>query len=258
MKLMSIALALANMLCWAFFAIEETRETPEELQIKIENLKKTMPELENLAEWTCKAQKAIEAPPSANINEILVNLRAFSILKRFSVTESANSGGEPPRLIMAGHGSYLAGAAIITEFEQNRATKVDKISFEVRDDQTVETRFEGIVRNGPWEGQAPDAEKPDFFIEDKLDRSLGKVNIFGVSKAPEPKVTRNRPRIKYLGFLSCEDKNTVIIEENGKMWVLGQGEMLPSNCRIGKATMERVEIIDKGNKWFVSMEKPKP
>lgn len=241
---------------WNFGWSEEIKTNPEELKTVISGLEKEFPGLEKLSSWTKRVQPFLENPPTANPNEVLTILRNLATKENFQITESANQGGEPPKIILAGTGEYPTCAKILNELRNVAAAQTERITLEQKDDREIEVRMEARIRNGGWYGDSPDfeKEKPEPELESSQISELGKTDLFNIPVIPKP-VTVNKPRIKYIGFYNEKGTPTVFIEENGKTSVLTVGESLSTGWKIKEATIDQVVVTRKGATWTYQMEK---
>lgn len=247
-------LAVLNLTAWflgpAFIPSVDIAEPRSRLSL----LEKDLPDLERTASWAARVAAALEPPSSASPNELLAELRTVAERSRFLVADSANDGGHPARLSLAGYGPYTAGALLANRLSSDRDLCVERISCETRDDGLIEFKLQILAGASPWEGRADPAERPELEPETAPISAIGRVDLFADEK-PVVVERKNRPMLRYLGFFAETGTPTVILEENARAFLARVGEILPGGVKVLSADTDDIELYHhETGTWTVRMK----
>ncbi len=256
LRVTCILLAGLNAAAWFLAPSFAPKVELEEIRGRLSSLENELPGLEQAASWSSKISSMMEPPPACAPNELLAEIRGVADRSHFLLSESANDGGHPARLSLAGYGPYTAGAILANRLSTDLSLKVDRVSCEIRDDGLVELKLQVLARTGPWEGQAASQERPEVERETSPNPTIGRIDLFAGEQIPAPVVERRNLRtFRYLGYFSETGTPSVILEENGRAFLGRVGEILPGGVKILSADTDDIELYHhEAGTWTVRMK----
>lgn len=252
-----IGLIIANLLVATVGYFIEMPVGLEKMKVRISEIQQKLPDMREENAWIRKAEACLEAPPSADGNQCLTSWRTFGERIGIEFRESSNNGGEPTRLSFKGTGSYSNVSMFLNRVGSEKAALIKKLSINLVDKDLWELEVIIDVRRGPWKNAGIQREKPEFEETDFSVPILGTRNLYEVQrkKVVQPTI---RERISYVGFFSGDKEPTLILEINGRSYLLKPGQKTPGGAVVKEADSEKVIFAQGAGKetlWTVNMKK---
>jgi len=244
-----------------FFCLARDEPPPDvnNIRLRIASLEQTLPLRKANTAWLEKVKPALESPPQEEPADVLGRLRDMAAGWHFEILEAANRGGTPTTVVVLGHGSFQAVAALIGEIERSEATRLESLSLSRRDDGTLDASFEMVIRRGPWVGAMTDQRPAPLPAPPVIHQLIN--DPFTPSAQSAPAVSAapaQKPGVRFTGFFSGPRGVTAFIESGNQVILLNPGDRLPTGEAMATASEDQIEFQDtRGTRWSYEMEKPR-
>ncbi|MGM0601506.1 MAG: hypothetical protein ACQETH_16965 [Candidatus Rifleibacteriota bacterium] len=233
----------------------------EEINQKINELKKQLPELKEKYEWAEKAENCLIDPPGTDSGKLLAKWTRMASRLGLQMDEASQNSGKISGIELSGSGSFNRITMVLNNIAAEKAALAERIRLVSLSGQSWEFSAEISVRNGPWKYSAHSSDK--LPVPAKISNNFSPIRSgkpFAQTMTMPKRQNSRKERIRYIGFFKDNATPTVIIETSGRFLVLECGEKTPNGSLIEKADVEAMNLSHKDNsgqieRWTVKMEK---